>query len=143
MKSKRGWIRIVEAFTAILILAGVVLIVVGNQGISKSDNSEQIKNAEISVLREIQLNETLRAEILSTSGVIEWNDFASSAPQTKGYIEEQRPNYLDCSAKICSPGDFCLLDNNEEKNIYAESITISSTLSQFNPKVLKMFCWEK
>jgi len=143
MRNKRGWIRVVEAFAAILILAGIILIVVGNQGIKKTDNSEQIRNSEISILREVQLNETFRTEILSVSGQIEWSNFSTYAPLTKSYIEGERPNYLYCSAKICDPGDFCLLNTNEEKNIYAESVTISSTLNNFNPKVLKMFCWEK
>ena len=91
-KNRRGWIRIVEAFTAILILAGIVLIVVGNQGIKKPDNSEQIRNSEISILREVQLNETLRTEILSVSGQVEWSNFSTYAPKTKSYIEEERPN---------------------------------------------------
>lgn len=140
---KRGWIRIVEAFTAILIVSGVVLLIVGNQSMKKPDTSTVIINSETAILNAIQLNNTLRAEILSTTGTVEWGSFSSAAPKTQGYVNEQKPNSLDCAAQICNQGDACLFSANESKNIYAESVTISSTLSEFNPRVLKLFCWAK
>ena len=124
-EDRRGWIRIVEAFTAILIFAGIVLLVMGNQGVKKSDTTNVINNVEISILREIQLSDSLRSEVLATSGEVEWNSFSSDAPQTQSYIEDNAPSYLECIAKICDPSSQCVLSSTENTDIYAESVTMS------------------
>src|SRR3989344_493349 len=61
---KRGWIRVVEAFVAILLIVGVLLFVINKGYIGKKDISKQVYDAEISVLREIELDDNLREEIL-------------------------------------------------------------------------------
>ena len=71
MINKKGWIRIIEAFVAILLVAGVVLVVVGRGNFQREDISQIFHDAEFSILREIQLNDTLRNEILGTSGKLE------------------------------------------------------------------------
>ena len=60
---KRGWIRIVEAFVAILFIMGVVLIVI-NKGYFKESNEEKVYQIQAEILREIQLNDEFRKEIL-------------------------------------------------------------------------------
>ncbi len=143
MKNKRGWIRIIEAFAAILIIAGVVILIVGNISIKKQDTSSAITDSESAILNAIQLNDTLRAEVLSTSGEVIWNNFYMEAPKTQSYINSHILNYLDCAAQICDQGSTCLLNSNQNVDIYAEEVTITSTLSEFNPRILKLFCWQK
>ncbi len=143
-KNRRGWIRIVEAFTAILIIAGVMLIVIANQGTRQPDTTSVISNTEISILNGIQLNNTMRAEILSTSGTVQWSNFSTAAPNTMLYIDNQRPNTIDCAAQICRQSDLCVFSSaNKSISIYSESVTITSTINQFNPRVLKLFCWQR
>ena len=138
-KNNKGWIRIVESFIAVLIVIGAAIIVVGG-GIQIEGISEKVYDIEISILREIQLNNTLRSEILGTSGIIEWDDFP---PKTKNKIENRMVNWLECVTKICPVESPCLLDGESEKSIYAQSILITSTLDTFNPRQLKLFCWER
>ena len=141
LKNKRGWIRVVEALTAILLLAGVFLVAI-NQGRGEDTSfSERIQNSEAAILRDIQLNNTLRAEIIATSGAIEW-DSGNFPAQTKAKIIEKTPDYLNCTAKICATGDLCL-PAAQDKTIYAESVIITSTLQTYNPRQIKLFCWEK
>jgi hypothetical protein len=52
-------------------------------------------------------------------------------------------NWLECVAQICLPENPCLLERESEKSIYAQSVLITSTLDIFNPRQLKLFCWEK
>ena len=54
---KHAWIRIVEAAVAILLIAGVVLIVLGQGNLKKQDPSEEIYKAETAILRDIQKND--------------------------------------------------------------------------------------
>jgi len=138
-KNKKGWIRIAEAFIAVLLVIGAAIIVVGG-GIQREDISEEVYDIEIAILREIQLNNTLRSEILGTSGTIEWDGFPSG---TKNKIIAKTPGWLECEGKICPPESTCLLGEESEKNVYAQSVLITSTLYNFNPKQLKLFCWEK
>lgn len=135
-KNKKGWIKIVEAFVAILLVAGVFLIVLNKGQVGKIDTSSDIQDTEVGILREIQLDEELRSQILSMipgeSG-IEWNDFPN----------EKVPNYLTCKAKICIVGSACVLQGYPDKDVYSESVIISANLQTFSPKVLKLFCWNE
>ncbi len=142
-KNKKGWIRIAEAFAAILLVMGAAIIVIGGGGVQKEAASKEVYDVEMSILKEIQLNNTLRSEILATSEVIEWDGFPLFPPKTKEKISAKTPELFECVAKICPPEDVCLLVGESEKNVYAQSILITSTLDIFNPRKLKLFCWEK
>ncbi|MBD3247200.1 hypothetical protein GF378_01110, partial [Candidatus Pacearchaeota archaeon] len=54
-KDKRGWIRIIEAFIAVLLVAGALLIVINQGYIGKADISEQVYEVQLAILREIEL----------------------------------------------------------------------------------------
>ena len=140
MKNKRGWLKIAEASIAVLIVASVVLIVLSRSEIQNKDISPAIGDAEISILREIELNNTLRAEILATSGEVEWTSFSSAAPKTEAKISSKIPDYLNCSAKICDSSSPCSMSEASGEDVYVESTLITSTLNTFNPRVLKLFC---
>lgn len=145
-RHKKGWIRIVEAFVAILLIAGIVLVVVEQDQNRREDVSSRIYGSIISLIREIQLDNNLRTEIINIqdSGLpVEWEEFNASAPQTLAKIIEKTPGYLECVGKICATNDQCLLANSPDKTIYAESVIISSNLQTYRPRILKLFCWEK
>ena len=142
MKNKKAWIKIVEAFIAILLVTIVLLIIINSGYIKREDISTRVYNTQISILREIQFNDTLRREILNVVSVpLEWDGFPQNL---KDKIIERTPNYLECNARICSPEDVCGFTGTIDKDIYAESLLISASLeSGYNPKQLKLFCWTK
>ena len=134
--NNKGWIRIIEAFFSVLIIIGAGIVVV-NLGVQNNDVSEKIYEIEASILREIALNESLRTEITGTSGTIEWQDFPSL---TKNKIISKTPEELECVAKICSSESVCLPEEESEEDIYAYSSFIFSTLTNYNPRKIKLFC---
>ena len=138
-KNNKGWIRIAEAFIAVLIVLAAAIIVVG-EGIQREDISEKVYDIEIAILMEIQLNNTLRSEILDVSIPLEWGGFPQ---EIKDKIIAKTPEWLECVAKICSPESTCLWGEEPEKNVYVQSVLITSTLDDFNPRQLKLFCWEE
>jgi len=142
MKNKKAWIKIVEAFTAILLIAIVLLIIINSGYVKKEDISTKVYNIQISILREIQFNDTLRMEILNVTFVpLEWDDFPQNL---KDKIITRTPNYLECNARICSSQEVCDFTGTIDKNIYAESVLISAGLKLgYNPRQLKLFCWIK
>lgn len=144
MRNNRGWIEIIEAFVAILLIVGAILILLNKGYIGKSDISERVYNIEISILREIQTNETLRTEILGAPEPlpIEWGD--SNFPEDlRDKIITRTPDYLECLGKICNLNSTCTYNGEEGKDIYAQSVVISTTLDQPEPlyRQLNLFCW--
>ena len=149
LRQRKGWIRVVEALIAILIIAGIVLIVINQNENKKEDLGALTRSYQIAILREIQLNNSLREEIvgISVPPSIENNSFSAVASLTWNKITEKTPSYIECAAKICAINDpndpSCLFANSLGKTIYAQSVIISSTLQNYNPRLLKLFCWMK
>ncbi|MDD5012564.1 MAG: hypothetical protein PHQ66_02895 [Candidatus Nanoarchaeia archaeon] len=149
MRNNRGWIEIVEAFFAVLLIAAVILILLNKGYFKGSDLSDEIYNVQISILREIQTNDTLRADITAaTSGIpgkdlpVEW-DNPNFPDSVKKKIIERTPSSLNCVGQICNMTEICTLSEQQEKDIYSESATISSTLKELVFRKLNLFCWMK
>ena len=141
MKQKKGWIRIIEAFVTILLITGILLIVLNKGYISKNDNSQKIYENEQGILREIQLNNSLRQEILNMGVLpVEWNNFPENI---KNKIISETPSYLNCEAKICGANEICVLSEISNEDIYVQKTIITATLEKYNPRQLKLFCWRK
>jgi len=148
VKGKRGWIRIVEASIAVLFIAGVVLVVINNnEAGGNEDISLKILNEEVSILREIQLNSSLRGEVLdiSSSSLPVESGEANFPQDVKDRIDSGTPIYLECVSKICSIEDECTLIAENDKSVYAESVLITANPESgpYDPRKLKIFCWGK
>jgi len=140
---KRGWIRIVEAFFTILLITGVLLVVLNKGYLPKEDISQGVYEKQQGILREIQLNDSLRESILSFSSSnlpIEWDNFPQDL---KNKIISKTPVNFECKAKICNLNDICVLNEFSDKDIYAQKVIITATLDEYSPRQLKLFCWEK
>jgi hypothetical protein len=135
--NKRGWIRIIEAFIAVLLIAGVLLVVINKGYLSGEDVSEKVYKAQISVLREIELDSSLRGEIINVD--METNP---EVPQNVlNRIENRIPDYLTCASKLCKLDEVCALEEYIEKDVYAQAVAITATIENYNPRQLKLFCW--
>ena len=130
MRNKKAWLRIIEAFIAVLIVASVLLITITNA--PKPDRTEEIYKMQRSVLEQVASNDSLREEIIN-------ND----ATNTLGFITSIIDPKWEARIKICEISDICKMDDYVEKDVYVDEILISSTLQEYNPKVLKLFMWEK
>lgn len=141
--NKKGWIKIVEAFIAILLIAGVLLIVINKGYSGKEDISMKVYTSELQILREIQQDSDLRDEILGLNQEIlpiKWGD-GEFPLDVKNNINSRIPNYLNCEAKICAVDDSCFFDKKIDEDVYVQSIIITASLEEYNPKQLKLFCW--
>lgn len=143
IKNNHGWMKIVEATVAILLVVGVLLVVINQGYLEKKDVSSQIYDIEVTVLREIQLDDSLREDILSAESPVEWDD--TNFPETiKEKINLRVPSYLECKAKICQTEVTCDLEEPPKKEIYSEKAVISTILEtpeEQQLKQLKLFCW--
>ncbi|HTZ41843.1 MAG TPA: hypothetical protein VMC07_01385 [Candidatus Omnitrophota bacterium] len=135
-KNKKGWVRLVEAFASVLLI-GTVLILIVNQQNPKEDRIPGIvSDYEISILRNIELNETLRNSIITAS--------ASFPTDVKTQVESLIPPSLLCATALCETNELCNFSGaSTGADVYAQKIFITSTLTYYHPKQLKLFCWAK
>lgn len=127
--NKKGWIKIAEAFIAVILIAAIMLTVYAVP--KKTRSNEVILNTEDSILDEIAQNEKLRQDVMDNN-VSDINSLVSS----------RIPGNLNFTIKICSIDDVCGIDI-YRKEMYARERIISSSLIEYNPKKLKIFMWEK
>lgn len=142
-KSKKGWIEIVEVFVTIFLLTGVLFVVLENSNPKEKIITPIIYEQEISILREIELNNTLRTEILSATLPLQWSKFDTDVPNVKGKITSTTPSNLECIAQICELNDLCTSDDFPHVSVYVKSLVISADLNTYSPRQLKLFCIEK
>jgi len=128
MKNKKGWIRIAEAFIAILLIT-IVLLVIYTRTETKNGISEEIYKVQKVILDEIADNPTLRESVLK-------ND----EDAITNFVSERIPSGFSFSIKICEINNICNLDVFKEE-VYSSERVISSTLQEYSPKKLKIFMW--
>ena len=139
---KRGWIKVVEAFVAILIIgAALILIIEQNIG-SDEDISSGIYKDEMAMLRAVQLNDNLRTSILGISDeslplILDDTLFPADV---RAKIQNERPSYLICNAKICKIDQECTIENSAAANIYVSKAAIFANLIKYNPRKLVISC---
>lgn len=141
--SKKGWIEIVEVFITVFLLTGVLFVVIENSNPKEKIITPLIYEKEIAIVREIELNNTLRADILGATVPLEWDAFNSSLARVKDKITSMTPTNLECVARLCEFDDICMSDELTSGSIYVKSLIISADLDSYSPRQLKLFCREK
>jgi hypothetical protein len=143
-KNNKGWIKVVEAVIAVLLVATVLIIVASRGSFQREEISQRIYSVQVAILKEIQQNDSLR-EAITAGGVVtpvDWENFEEQGlGSVKQKIISRTPDYLVCEAKVCDPDDLCDFTGDVGKDIYAYSIVISASESGYNPRQIKLFCW--
>lgn len=138
MKYKHGWIRIVEAFIAIMMIFAALLIIISRQS-QQDDYKEEIIKLQDSIISQISQDDNLRSEILS-----------NNISGTEKYIDGAIPKNINFSVNICgflsacpNPVNYSYVLN---RDVYSDEVLISANLTYFNEtnaKKLKIFFWEE
>jgi hypothetical protein len=143
--NKKGWIEILEAFIAMLLITAVILILLNKGYSDEEDISGRIYDIEVSILREIQFNNTLRGQILqvdTASLPIRW-DSEEFPDDLRDKIMNRTPESVTCIGAICDPSTNCIIDGLGKRDVYVQSVIISPTPG--NPievwMRLKLFCY--
>ena len=128
MKNKNAWLKIMEAFLAIVIIIGALVIIISNQRTPAS--SENIYETQRQILELISNDEDARTQILDSRSLIKAEKIVEQiVPQWTG-------NY---ALIICDLNVVCNIDYHE--NVYAEEILITANDNTYNPVRLKFFVW--
>jgi|SRR3989338_8269684 len=146
-KNKRAWMRVVEASAAILLIVIVLLTILSKGYIEKADISSVVSTKQVSVLREIELNETLRNSVLKVNASylpIEMTNISFPLDIKEKISNASILKFLECNARLCKlDNNACILETSVDKEVYVESVIITSNLTTYNPRKLRLFCWVK
>jgi len=130
MKNKKGWLKIVEAFVAILLIMMVALIIIGRQQKYEQDVSEKVYDIEADIMEEVLIN---------NMNLVQEEDI----PKLIGVVDSKTPNYLKCQPIVCELSEDCNIEDivpttvlQESKDIYVQVMPLIKENKQ-----LKLACW--
>ena len=157
MKNKRGWIRILEATIAVMLVSGVLVVVYSRQvdrGIAPADYFYSLQRQ---ILADISGRSDFRLAILN---VVSEDDSDGNFSMIDDFINGKVPDAFGYSLQICDLGsdvDYCKLEGadaireTKDKDVFVEEIVVSSDLGDGTnvpdyylvpPKKLRFFIWE-
>jgi hypothetical protein len=139
MVNKKGFLKIIEAVIAVLVILGAVLIISSNREVPEAKSLDRILPP---LLDELAQNRTLRESIINNDEEPNENAIAESL-KTK----INNPS-LEYSVEICDLTESCYLEPypaDLDGSVFASERIISADIKteNFNPKKIKVFLWKK
>jgi len=131
---RKAWLRIVEAFLAILIILTALLVIMSRQE-ERADITGSVHEKQSEILEIISKDNALRNETITTT-TSENNAVINNA------IKKMAPNSWNFSTRICNLAEACGMTT-PDKEIYVSERIITSTLDDYAPKKLRLFVWIK
>ena len=131
--SKKGWLIILEAFLAIMIVAAVLLFVLNRS--TKEDISDVVYEKQREILTVIANNESLRNEAISRNNKTINEFIVNTINSNWGY-----------TLNMCDSEDICNQGVPIDRDVYASEIFISANYTDFPGKKitkLRFFIWRK
>ncbi len=135
---KRGWIKVVEAFMAIMMLLTIIFVIINVNSFASNERSDIEKDA-FEILMLIANNDSLRELILNTSSFPE-DSTDPLFPSKIRDFSKMSPANVECYFRICQINEECLATQKSENEIYAKDILITNSMEIYNPKKIKIFC---
>lgn len=125
----KAWVRIVEAFIAVLIITGGVLIILSRES-KTNDSSDKIYEKQRNILNMVIKNESLRNKII-----------VGENQEVNDAISLMISNNWNFTTNICDINEICNTNTPNDKDIYVSEVIVTSNLTQYSPKKLRFFVW--
>lgn len=130
MQNKKGFIRIVEAIFAILVIMGAALVLISNN-VQTSDISEEVYEKQRFILEVIANDEQMRQQIVNGDTTL-----------ADEFIRKNIPSTWQFSTCITDIDRVCNNSPGDDNDIYVtESIISSSTSTYTGSKKFRFFIW--
>ena len=128
--NKRGFLKIMEASIAIVIILSVLFVLYNrNQATNEVDLSESAR----SILGEMSKSVVLREAVITQDKETVEDFVSSKIPE--GFLEHE--------VRICEINEVCGMSHFIEKDVYVGERVISSTLNSIESKKVRLFIWRK
>lgn len=143
MQNKRGWIRILEATIAVLLVSSTLVIVYTRQPDRVVDASEYVYLLQKELLSDISLRDDLRSYVLTST-----EDQVDS--RLHMFVSSKVPATIGARIKVCDltdPPSPCKLNSTDlaatgESDVFVEETVLSSNITNYDPKKVRIFIWE-
>ena len=153
-KNKRGWMRILEATIAVMLVSGVLVVVYSKQvdrGVAPADYFFSLQRQ---ILSDVSSNSELRLAILKAD---DGNFQDENFNDTYNFIRNKVPGAFNFSLRICNlsnEDDHCKMEGEVYiatvgRDVFVEDIVISTQLGETpgesvytSGRKLKFFIWE-
>jgi len=140
--NKKGWIKIIEAFMAIVLLLGFLMVLLVQINKNNQNNS-LVEDNNLKILKGIETNQSLKSSALSTSIPSNSNETSGFPDDLKNYLGNSTFSGQNCLLYICEVEGECNLNNEiKEKEVYSSEVLIFSNLTYYSPRKLKVFCYD-
>jgi len=144
--NKRGWIRILEATIAVMIVAGVLVVVYAKQVDRGMDPADYFHSLQRQILMDVSSSGDLRLLVL------DGNESGLDL-----FVNDSIPSAFGHYLRVCGLGDlsdFCKINDAgivadiRDKDVFVEEIVVSADLGEgidakYEPKKVRLFVWEK
>jgi hypothetical protein len=130
VNGKKGWLRVAEAFIAIILIVGF-LVVLYSKTEEKPRRDEEIYKLQKTILDEIAADPKLREGVLN-----------NKTGEIISFVSRRIPYRFNFTIRICSIDKICGLQYYQGDTYSSERI-ISSVLEKYEPKKLKIFMWQE
>ena len=133
---KQAWIRIFEAFLAVLIIFAAMLLIVSKQEASLDSNDEIIQ-LQKNILDSISQDDDIRTDVL-----------LEKREDIQSKVGMMVPDGINYSVSICNSTLVCPIDSSyvgaeilSNKEVYSSEVLILSNSTSLGDKKLKLFFW--
>tara|TARA_Y100000034_G_C6843817_1_gene382057 strand:+ start:99 stop:581 length:483 start_codon:yes stop_codon:yes gene_type:complete len=146
MKNKKGWLRIIEAVIAIMIVGTAVLYISSNK-VNGGDVGSFISEKQSQIFDVITNDEDYRDEIIG----IGLSNGCVKVGREDGYgfvnfINKVMPNNLDYVVNVCGIDEIGNAGLPEDREIFISESVLSSTLTNYpneESRKIRLFMWVK
>lgn len=135
---KKGWLIIVEAVIAVLILFGFLFAAIARQQTKPIEtNLHDIANE---LARKAEDNETIRNAVLEGTGNEENENIVKE--NLAEMLSKMQTKKTGLDACICDLDENCPTEQ-KAKEIYISEVIIASNSTTYYPRKLRIFVWEE
>ncbi|MEK6918859.1 MAG: hypothetical protein AABW73_02360 [Nanoarchaeota archaeon] len=137
---KKGIIRIIESFLAILLILGATVLVF-SRFTDNNLESQSISSNEKAIMEQLANNAELRGIIINTD-VNNDNGVATSVDQKIiDFVSKRVQAGYEYEIKICKLESICASSSYHEQ-VFAEERVISSNINDYSPRKIKIYEWK-
>lgn len=134
--NKKGWMRILEATIAVMLISGVLVIIYTKQPSKEEDKNAYLTDLQKRILKDISTQSNLRNLVLN-----------ENITELEKEVERHLPSTIRYSLRICDLSKPCKLNETTfketlSKDVLAEGTIISTNLIKYSPKKVMLFIWQ-
>lgn len=139
MVDKKGFLRILEALIAIILLLGLIFYLTPKKMKDEGKVPRNVEEMQQFILKEVSYNTSFRDCVLNSEGGSCRVSFGCRADVNR-FIKNNIPNTFDYQCEICKTSVSCMSETLPlDKSIYADSSLIGAE----NSKVFRVYMWSK